>query len=680
MKLTQLKLENFRSFGSSIEIIDFNPITGLIGHNSAGKTAILSAIRVLLGNLRLKQSDFHCVNEQSLEPIEMKIEARFDIFSSSESVEEDGGETSIPTFFETLTIQNEGGNPYIRIAMDAKWTPSNSPDGDIDSSISFITSSDDDSQRVPMTAFFRSKIDVIYIPAIRNPYEQLNNAAGTILWRLLKQINWKESDKSNISQKIDSLDQAISNQDGISLIEDTISNQWKIYHNDNRFSDAKIKFGSTDLNIILKKLEVEFSPSPHGRSYKIADLGDGLQSLFYFSLIDAFLKTEEKGLKEISENIDESERTLNVSPPELTILLVEEPENHISPQLLGNALSNLRSISKNENSQVIFTSHNPSVVKRIDPEEIRHVRMERTLESSVVNKILLPEKESDAYKYVKNAVIAYPELYFSSLVILGEGDSEEIIIPFFLRENYPSLDAVGISVVPLGGRHVNHFWRLLNQMQIPYITLLDFDLERHGGGWSRIKYAIDELIKIKPDIGKIRTVNPDGSETNQTISDILGDLDTRSDVDFQSWLTFLENKSVYYSWPLDVDFLMLENFKDNYIETLNNNEGPFVEIEGKRIKIKNIADEEKATKEFGIKRSTSIRNTLKEHGGNGEQYSDTQKDLMIWYDYFFLGRGKPVTHRLALTNISDDLNNDIPKVFQKIITDLNKKLNGDNND
>lgn len=674
MKLTQLKLENFRSFGPFAETIDFNSITGLIGHNSAGKTAILSAIRVLLGNLRLKQSDFHCVNEQSIEHIEMKIEARFDFFDSSESQEE-CGETSIPTFFETLTIQNEGENPYIRIVLDAKWTPSNSPEGDIDSSISFITSSDDDTKRVPMTAFFRSKIDVIYIPAIRNPYEQLNNAAGTILWRLLKQINWKESDKLDISQKIDSLDRAISDQDGISLIEETISAQWKIYHNDNRFSDAKIKFGSTDLNKILKKLEVEFSPGPHNRSYKIGDLGDGLQSLFYFSLIDAFLKTEEKGLKEISKNIDENDRTLNVSPPELTILLVEEPENHINPQLLGNALSNLRSISKNENSQVVFTSHNPSVVKRIDPEEIRHVRMESLFESSVVNKLVLPDKESDAYKYVKNAVIAYPELYFSSLIILGEGDSEEIIIPFFLKEKYPNLDSVGISVVPLEGRHVNHFWRLLNQLQIPYITLLDFDLERYGGGWSRIKYALKELIKIDPAVGEVEMKN-----SKTTIADIIDNLDKREDNNYKGWLNFLKESSIYYSYPLDVDFLMLENYKNDYIETLSSNEGPFVEIGGKRIKMQNISDEEKTTEEFKSKRDVSIRNTLKEHGGSGEGYSDTQKELMIWYDYFFLGRGKPVTHRLALNDITCDSTNTIPTVFQKMIIDVKEKLSGDSND
>ena len=42
---------------------------------------------------------------------------------------------------------------------------------------------------------------------------------------------------------------------------------------------------------------------------------------------------------------------------------------------------------------------------------------------------------------------------------------------------------------PISGRHVNHFWRLLNDLEIPFITLLDLDRERDGGGWGRIKYA-----------------------------------------------------------------------------------------------------------------------------------------------------------------------------------------------
>lgn len=234
---------------------------------------------------------------------------------------------------------------------------------------------------------------------------------------------------------------------------------------------------------------------------------------------------------------------------------------------------------------------------------------------------------------------------------------------------------MGISVVPLGGRHVNHFWRLLNQLQIPYITLLDFDLERYGGGWSRIKYALKELIKIDPAVGEVEMKN-----SKTTIADIIDNLDKREDNNYKGWLNFLKESSIYYSYPLDVDFLMLENYKNDYIETLSSNEGPFVEIGGKRIKMQNISDEEKTTEEFKSKRDVSIRNTLKEHGGSGEGYSDTQKELMIWYDYFFLGRGKPVTHRLALNDITCDSTNTIPTVFQKMIIDVKEKLSGDSND
>lgn len=77
----------------------------------------------------------------------------------------------------------------------------------------------------------------------------------------------------------------------------------------------------------------------------------------------------------------------------------------------------------------------------------------------------------DRFKYIKEAVRAYPELYFAKLVILGEGDSEEIILPKYWEAMNGSTDVSGISIVPLGGRHVNHFWRLLNDLEIPHIIL-----------------------------------------------------------------------------------------------------------------------------------------------------------------------------------------------------------------
>jgi putative ATP-dependent endonuclease of OLD family len=101
---------------------------------------------------------------------------------------------------------------------------------------------------------------------------------------------------------------------------------------------------------------------------------------------------------------------------------------------------------------------------------------------TVVKSITLPPDSNDAHKFVREAVLAYPELYFARLVILGEGDTEEIVLTRMLQARGSAEDVTSVLVVPLGGRHVNHFWRLLRALGIPYLTLLDLDLARHGGG------------------------------------------------------------------------------------------------------------------------------------------------------------------------------------------------------
>lgn len=657
MKLTRLEICNFRSFGSEAETIYFDEFTGIIGHNSAGKTTILNAINAMFGNLKLRKSDFYAENNESEnEPLSLWIKAKFEFFS----VDNDPQSYSVPSFFKSFTISKTGEAPYTEILFEAKWQQGNTPNGVIETSLNYLSVGEEE-KKSPMPLLDRSKIDVIYIPAIRDPYDQLSNASGTILWRLLKQLNWKEGDKEQISEKIAALDEAISAQEGISLLEKTISSQWKTYHTDNRFSEASLKFGSTDLEKILKKLEVEFSPSPFEQTYRVGDLGDGLQSLFYFSLIDAFLKLEEKGLNEVSTGVMEESRTLNVNPPAITLLLVEEPENHINPQLLGNALSNLKSISNNANSQVIFTSHSPSVIKRMDPENIRHIRMDKLKKSTVVNEITLPDDNGEAYKFVKGAIQAYPELYFSSLVIFGEGDSEELLIPYFLKKKFPNLDTEGISIVPLGGRHVNHFWRLLSMLKIPYITLLDFDQERYGGGWCRIQYALREMIKLEPGFGEATKSN-NGIKLNDFIDDISSwQLESPC---LQTWIDFLEDKNIYFSRPIDIDFLMLENFKPQYLSILDGNEGPNVKIREKNIKFSQVKIEQKQEEGYQEKLAIAMKHTLKENSGNGSSFTCKQKELMVWYDYFFLGRGKPVTHRLAIDKIENlEI---IPPVFDSL--------------
>ena len=134
-----------------------------------------------------------------------------------------------------------------------------------------------------------------------------------------------------------------------------------------------------------------------------------------------------------------------------------------------------------------------------------------------------------------------------------------------------------------------------------------------------------------------------------------------------AWLRRLEDYNVYFSNPLDIDFLMLEKYENFYKNILENNEGPEIKIGEHMKKIKDLSNDEKSNQVFQDRIFKDVRNALKEKGGNGETYSEVQKELMIWYNYFFLNRGKPTTHMLMLSSISDEaLKAAVPDVFTRM--------------
>ena len=595
----------------------------------------------------------------------------------------EGGEdsASVPIFFKNMLVNKTGGKPYLRIRLEANWEKSSNPEGSIDSNIYYITSTTEEITLEDKRNIKRHDLDqikMIYVPAIRKPDEQLKNVPGTIISRLLNGISWSEQTKSKIKEKVSETEEIFFEEKGVESLKKSLETQWNNYYKDIRYSNPKINFNSTDLETILKKVEVTFSPTETHRDYRVEDLGDGLRSLFYLSLVNTFLEIEEKILKSIND--DKEEEIFTLIPPVLTIVAVEEPENHISPHLLGRVVEKLNLISKKENSQIILTSHSPAIVKRIEPENIRYFKICKEDECTKVKSIILPDKEKEAeqFKFVKEAVLAYPELYFAKLVVLGEGDSEEIIIKKMIELKKESVDSSEISIVPLGGRHVNHFWRLLNDLEIPFITLLDLDRERYGGGWVRIKYAIQQLIKIGHDINSFKT--SEGILSCDKLEKMHTWNVTKTEI-MSEWIKHLKSYDVYFSDPLDIDFIMLQSFKDKYIALLTSSEGPRIKGHGKiqDIEIKEDTANELKTA-YKARIDSDIKSTLKQEGGDGSTYTKEEKELMIWYSYFFLGRGKPTTHlSLFSNNTSIDFEKfpDCLKDFVSCVVEKSKDNLGD---
>jgi putative ATP-dependent endonuclease of OLD family len=121
---------------------------------------------------------------------------------------------------------------------------------------------------------------------------------------------------------------------------------------------------------------------------------------------------------------------------------------------------------------------------------------------------------------------------------------------------------------------------------------------------------------------------------------------------------------VFFSQPLDIDFLMLSHFPEAYMKLEEDERGP------------NLPDQKKNEAGYQARIAKAIRVTLGDDGGEGATYSDKEKGLFPWYTYRFLGKGKPMSHLLALGRLEPGrLAGDMPAVFDDLVSRIREKLN-----
>jgi hypothetical protein len=140
------------------------------------------------------------------------------------------------------------------------------------------------------------------------------------------------------------------------------------------------------------------------------------------------------------------------------------------------------------------------------------------------------------------------------------------------------------------------------------------------------------------------------------------------DIDIENikgWMKSLETKRVFFSSLLDIDFLMLEAYEEYYT-----GERSYPKGGGPR-----IPDRKKKPEGYNEYMASAVHATLKSDDADGEHYTEAQKELMIWYKYHFLGRGKPGTHIQVLPEIEDaELEENLPEVFGRIFERMKKIL------
>lgn len=671
MKITELRLWGFQCFGmadgSPMDVANPKPITmcldtkvsALIGRNGAGKSALLTALVRMFGETRdertLQPSDFFVPPGETLESVgtrSLYLEVTLEFPELSEGGK--GAEETVPATYKHMCVDGPGKTPVARIRLEATWQATGTLDGSIDDNIYWLLTSDpvpfgdaaDPAIKRKMSPGDRASIAVRYIPASRDVTALTKLTVRSLGRNLMSAVQW--TNEQAINDLIAEAKKHLDAEEALSLVNGAINKCWTDLNAADTETTAKLAVLPPDFQQIVRAASIVLSPSASGRDLGVEHLSDGQRSLFHFALVKGLLDLKLQLESDVRAGKKPPFGTAFMRAPALTVFCFEEPENHLAPYFLSRLLTQLKGLAETERVQALVTSHSPSIVGRLDADSIRHLRRDPKTGVSRASKLDLPNDKDEAGKFVREAVHAHPEIYFARHAIFGEGASEQIVLPRLAEALGTPIDRSFVAIVPIEGRYIQHFWRLVSQLGIPSTTLMDLDLGRSSGDLAQFKAGAQAI----------------GSYAAPTDATLLGNLTTATTLDrskgwgaagwnwglIDGWALFFEQFGVFFSSPLDLDMAMLEAFPDAYKALLPGARGP-----------QNPNDV--------IRQKDSAAYVLGADGFGPDAYDPKYLPLFPWYSYLFLGsRGKPAVHLGALARLSDkELADKCPDVIRRLV-------------
>ncbi|WP_066628425.1 ATP-dependent nuclease [Brevundimonas vesicularis] len=678
MHIAKLKLWNFRSFASTqpdledllgpcpVEF-DLEAATNVfIGRNGAGKSSLIQALLRLFGETRDERSvqpaDFFVPPGQRLESAAERrlfIEATFHFPELADASVD--AEKTVPPTFRHMIVDHAGDPPTAHVRLEATWQMAGTLDGVVEENLYWILSPDpvafgdvDPLRKKKVSASDRGQVLVRYIPASRDVTALTQLTVRSLGRSLMKAVKWEKKDQINalISEAAKELDQEAA----LGQVNAAINACWSNLNTAETGTTASLSVLAPDLQQIVRAATMMLTPSSTGRVMGVEDLSDGQRSLFHFALVKALLDLKLDLEKSAAAGDEIAFQAEFARAPALTVFAFEEPENHLAPYFLSRLLTQLEALTATGRVQGVVTSHAPAIVGRIEPTAIRHVRRIQATGASTISRLVLPASDTEAAKFVREAVRAHPEIYFARHAIFGEGPSEEIVIPRLAEALGVPIDRSFVAIVPIGGRHIQHFWRLVEQLGIPSTTLLDLDLGRSSGDFQQFKAAATALEKSSRSLTSVEQNNVETALTNSRPDPSLGGVIDLAVI--KTWSEAFESQGIFMSSLLDLDMLMLQAFPTAYKTLPPGGTGP-------------------RTPEDPTRQLKAAERVLGDEGLGPVAYAGVpEMALFPWYAYLFLGdRGKPAVHLAALGELEDlDIEFYCPPVLQRLVAHVRTSL------
>jgi len=184
------------------------------------------------------------------------------------------------------------------------------------------------------------------------------------------------------------------------------------------------------------------------------------------------------------------------------VILIEEPELYLSPPAQRHLHHQLRALAARRRNQVLYSTHSPVFLGVDRLEELVLVRHDKRTGTTLLQPEALPRTR--AFRLVSELDADRAEIFLSRAVLLVEGRTEKLALPFVFRALGYDADQEAIAVIDCAGKgNMPLFAEICNTCDIPYVVLHDRDAPRGEQPAEAERIANETIERIA---GRKRTI------------------------------------------------------------------------------------------------------------------------------------------------------------------------------
>jgi putative ATP-dependent endonuclease of OLD family len=441
--LKEVRLYNWRKFESPKEgapglVVTFKEgLNILIGENDSGKTAIIDAIRMVLGT-NSRTSDWIEDEDFSSGTDNLTIECTFSGLSPKEE----------SYFLDWLTVEGEAlETTSLRVVLKAnKYKDANQVE-----KISKEILAGPENHEIGMHSIAQEYLKVTYLKPLRDAESELKPGYRSRVARVIEGLEAFQDDEKKeevikgFEEAFDELDKELKEP-----VLDRVDEHLRSFLSTNDKRESQIQNRALTFKEVLRRLELNYDEIKSGL---------GSTNVLFMALELIALREQEIGAQ---------------------LTLIEEIEAHLHPQAQLRVIKSFEKYLEDNPSmkaQYILTTHSPTLAASVKLENLILLYNGNTYPMSEEYTLL----GQDDYQFLDRFLDATKaNLFFAKGVILVEGYAESILVPAIAEAIGRPLHLHGISVVNVQGtrfnRYIPIFLRNKGVMNFPVSVITDMDI------------------------------------------------------------------------------------------------------------------------------------------------------------------------------------------------------------